>query len=105
MAKAAEDPERALKRLDTKLYTTYGITAETFRAMHVAQQGRCAVCGNLPTGRGKGGTLVVDHCHKRGIVRALLCGKCNIALGLLDDDAAQVDLAAAYLRKWNAISA
>lgn len=69
------------------------------------QGGLCAICRLSPVGRGKGDILVVDHCHKRGNVRGLLCGNCNIAIGLLRDDPALVDLAAAYLRHWDAIEA
>jgi hypothetical protein len=96
----ADDPNRVEKRRDAHLYNQYGITASQFEAMAREQGDVCAICGNPPQGRGKGDTLVLDHCHKRGIVRGILCGKCNTAIGLLDDDAEQVALAAAYLRKW-----
>jgi hypothetical protein len=46
------------------------------------QHGVCAICGN----GNKGKTFHVDHDHKTGVVRGLLCSSCNMALGLLKDD-------------------
>jgi hypothetical protein len=77
----------------------YGISLVEFEARAKAQGGLCAICRRLPIGRGKGDLLVVDHCHGRGHVRGLLCGNCNIAIGLLMDDPVIVDAAAAYLRQ------
>lgn len=55
----------------------------------------CALCGNPePPGR----KLCVDHCHQTGIIRKLLCDRCNTALGLLDDSPERADDAAKYLR-------
>lgn len=44
--------------------------------------------------------LVVDHDHETGKVRALLCGNCNTALGLLGDDVARIERAATYVSLW-----
>ena len=101
-ARHANNPEHARKRLDAKLRKMYGITADDYFSMIEEQAGLCAICGMPPEGRGKGGTLVVDHCHKRGVVRSLLCGKCNIGIGLLDDNPSLIDKAAAYVRRWDA---
>lgn len=57
----------------------YGLPAGAFAAMEAAQGGVCAACKH-PPGRSR---LFVDHCHKTGKVRALLCHGCNAALGLL----------------------
>lgn len=50
-----------------------------------SQNGVCAVCKNPETKamRGKVRTLCVDHCHRTGKIRALLCDSCNIAEGCL----------------------
>ena len=56
----------------------YGLTPEKYRALFVQQSGSCAICKKPPTGR-RG--LCVDHNHDTGVVRALLCTKCNAGLG------------------------
>lgn len=61
----------------------------------VRQEGRCAICGrDLKPGRG----THVDHCHRTGAVRGLLCSKCNPALGLFEDNVDALIRAAEYLR-------
>jgi hypothetical protein len=61
-----------------------------------AQEGRCAICK-------KSKKLQVDHSHVTGHVRAMLCGTCNRALGLLKDDAAIVGSTLEYLRRFGAV--
>lgn len=66
---------------------TYGITAEDYRALLVAQGGVCAICERA-TGRTK--RLAVDHDHDTGAVRGLLCSQCNyVVIGRYDADALQ----------------
>jgi hypothetical protein len=60
-----------------------------------AQRWRCAVCGRRP--RPQDGRLVVDHDHRTGAVRALLCAPCNSALGLFGDKPERLRAAAEYL--------
>lgn len=64
------------------LKKSYGITPEQYDEMFQRQGGVCAVCGKPPNGR----KLSVDHDHRTGKVRALLCAHCNIALGNVDDN-------------------
>ena len=44
--------------------------------------------------------LCVDHCHKTGKVRGLLCNKCNKALGLFNDNIELIKVAASYLERF-----
>lgn len=55
----------------------------------------CECCGNIP---GKN-SLHLDHCHLTGLFRGWLCGKCNMALGLLGDNAAGVANLARYVAR------
>lgn len=84
---------------DARLRRLYGITAEDYDRMGRQQRWRCAICGRPPYP--KGARLVVDHCHKTGRVRALLCHTCNTALGLMGDKAERLDAAARYLRRYD----
>lgn len=72
----------------------YGIGIETFDRMLHEQRGRCAICGNEPK---EGQNLHVDHCHKTGKVRALLCRYCNPGLGYFKDSPEILRKAALYL--------
>jgi hypothetical protein len=59
----------------------------------LSQDGRCAICRR----RFDGGSFVVDHCHKRGHVRGLLCYPCNSGLGMFKDNPNRLVAAANYL--------
>lgn len=61
----------------------YGLTYEEYSQMVVEQDNLCAVCWDLPDGKGG---LVVDHDHVTGNIRGLLCTKCNSALGMVKDN-------------------
>jgi hypothetical protein len=76
----------------------YGLSGEALARLTAEQGGRCAVCEMVPSGKGKKSqTLHVDHDHATGIVRGLLCDKCNRAIGLMGDSATTLTRAAMYL--------
>lgn len=82
-------------------YAKYGLTPESYDAMVSKQGGVCAICME-PEQRVNNGTLqelTIDHCHKTGEVRGLLCRKCNVALGGFGDSEEGLLAAIAYLRK------
>jgi recombination endonuclease VII len=80
----------------TKLKSCYGLTIEQYNTLLTEQKGRCALCKKTSTRR-----LCVDHCHRTGLVRRLLCHKCNSALGFLNDDARLLRGGASYVtRDW-----
>jgi len=72
----------------------YGLTTEDWDRMWAAQKGRCGICG-CKMKRGVTsrvpGAAVVDHCHKNGEVRQLLCTNCNKTLGLIENHALGAD--------------
>jgi len=74
----------------------FGITPEDVISMLERQGGRCAIC--LTQTPGGKGTFHVDHDHRTGRVRGLLCRKCNIGLGCFKDDWARLQSAVSYLR-------
>jgi recombination endonuclease VII len=76
----------------------FGITPEDFQAMVDAQDGRCALCRQIPKPpKGHGTPFVVDHDHVTRQVRGLLCSPCNKGLGNFEDDPARLVAAADYL--------
>jgi len=73
----------------------YGITAQEALALLETQKGKCAICEKKPsTKRG----LHIDHCHKTGQIRGLLCHGCNVGIGSLKDDPELLTKAVEYLR-------
>lgn len=68
----------------------HGLTLEDVELLLRRQNGVCAICGDE-------GTLCIDHDHKTGKVRGLLCRRCNIGLGHFRDDTVALTNAVAYL--------
>lgn len=58
--------------------TRYGITLAERDALAASQGGRCAIC------REKTDRLCVDHDHATGMVRAMLCNRCNVGVGVIE---------------------
>lgn len=79
-------------RLPTRL-NPYNITPEQFLVLLDKQEGKCAICS-----REGGYALHVDHCHKTGTVRGLLCNGCNTGLGKFGDSVKGLEKAIAYLK-------
>lgn len=57
----------------------YGITLEEKLRLENLQKGKCYICK-------KKKKLVIDHCHKTGVVRKLLCTQCNSAIGFAGEN-------------------
>lgn len=84
------------KARDNMLRASYGITLEIYNEMLRSQEGVCAICRGRQQ---KDKALCVDHCHKTGKVRGLLCNACNSMLGFAKDKRARLRAAAAYLEE------
>jgi hypothetical protein len=68
---------------DANLKALYGISLPHYEELLRKQHGLCAICARPPRGKRP---LDVDHDHESGRVRGLLCGNCNRAIGLLDEN-------------------
>lgn len=82
-------------RLRNNLKNSVGLTVEQYASMLESQDGKCAICkveNGVPRRR-----LAADHCHVTGTFRGVLCGRCNMAIGLLNDDVARIASAMEYL--------
>jgi hypothetical protein len=78
------DPERRKFQLKRSLIKKrYGIVYEDYLSMHHEQEYKCKICKRHANEFKKG--LVVDHDHKSGKVRALLCTNCNSQLHVLEN--------------------
>lgn len=96
----AANPEKLIER---ELSKRYGITFAQYGAMFDSQDGKCGLCGNSETRidhrTKRVSRLAVDHCHKTGKVRQLLCHTCNSGLGAFKDDPDRLRAAIAYLER------
>lgn len=89
-------PENKLKFKDQTLRRTFGIGIEDYNILFINQNGLCAICNN-PQVSTRNKSLAIDHSHKSGKIRGLLCDNCNRAIGLLKDDIAILKSAIRYL--------
>lgn len=87
----------------SKLMRNFGISLEEYHKMAETQNYKCKICNEHETAIDRKTNVVfslaVDHCHKTGRVRGLLCMKCNRALGLLGDSEETLFSAIKYLKE------
>jgi hypothetical protein len=89
------------KRKRDKLLKRYGITELEYNELLAKQAGHCALCPATTFLPDDGRSLAVDHDHKTGKVRGLLCQPCNLMLGYARDFPEQLEKGASYLRTHN----
>jgi hypothetical protein len=99
----AANPEgMRAKTRKSRLLRTYGLTPEALAAMLALQGNRCACCGVALEAKRRdarrGNYPCVDHCHRTGVIRGILCSLCNTGLGKLGDNEAGLMRAILYLR-------
>lgn len=90
-----ENREKALEY--SRLYSLkrkFNLSEEEYTSMLHYQDGVCAICGNTSKK-----ALAVDHCHKTGKIRGLLCNRCNRGIGYLRDDPNVLNKASLYITK------
>ena len=77
----------------TTIKRKYGLLEQQYIKIISEQHEKCAICGNLPNGK----RLGIDHNHKTGEVRGLLCDDCNYGLGRFKDDPLLLKKAILYI--------
>jgi hypothetical protein len=89
---------------DVELRKRFGITLAQYNELLEDQGGVCAICAQPETAirQGRVLPLSVDHNHRTGALRGLLCTACNIGIGSLAESEERLDAAKAYLQKWKA---
>ena len=73
----------------------YGLKLEDYDRMLQEQGGGCAICGKLYEDR----PLAVDHNHETGVVRQLLCYRCNNVVGIFEKNESLLGKVVEYLSR------
>jgi len=93
----ANSKEHREKQRDLKLRKAYGITLQDYNDLNEFGNKVCCICEKpCPSGR----QLAVDHDHSNGVVRGLLCIKCNKGLGNFNDNIELLKAAIQYLEHY-----
>lgn len=94
----------AEKVKNTEMRRRYGISFADYQRMFEDQGSKCALCSceeiRIDHRTKKISRLAVDHDHKTGAVRALLCHTCNNGLGAFKDDPDRLRAAIVYLERY-----
>ena len=79
----------------------FNISEETYNTMSKSQNDKCLICkkseSTIDNRRKKVRRLSIDHCHTTNKIRGLLCGRCNMGIGLLDHSISILKNAINYL--------
>ena len=81
-----------------KLKRQYQLSLEEYDALLSQQNNCCAVCKTKEPG-GNSPHFKIDHDHRTGLIRGLLCNRCNSGLGHFRDNPVTLHAAAEYLRQ------
>ena len=82
------------------LASQYGLSWNDVEEMHTRQEGKCVICKEpVVLERLKKNRAHIDHCHRTGYVRGLLCRYCNAGLGFFKDNPTNLESAIAYLER------
>jgi hypothetical protein len=87
---------------DYKLQERYNIILDEYQNLLKSQNGVCAICGKAESStncKGKIRHLSVDHNHKTGKIRGLLCGNCNLGFGSFKENISILKSAPKYARR------
>lgn len=80
------------------LKSRFGITNEDYNQILEKQNNCCPICGKHKDEFKE--FMAVDHCHKTGQVRGILCRKCNLGIGHLNDDIFLLEKSINYLNSY-----
>lgn len=80
--------ERSAAARASRLKTLFNITPEEYDQIDYYQSGVCAICHQPP--KVGGNRLAVDHDHETGLIRGLLCWRCNKLLGYIEEVAKKI---------------
>ncbi len=79
-----------------QLRRRYGLTPAEFEALVMQQEGMCKICRKLLE---PGRNTHVDHDHDTKVIRGVLCGQCNVLIGMAHNSPGILEQAITYLKE------
>ena len=104
----SKSDKELLKASALRMSSKYGLSVEDYLQMwERASFGRCEICSVQLNSRFVPGSekvsgskrCNVDHCHETGFVRGLLCNRCNVVIGRMEDSPDLLRSAADFLER------
>jgi Recombination endonuclease VII len=95
----AIQPSGLTKNKEMHLRKGYGLSGDDFSVLLKAQGYKCGCCGGPFAANSHKRPMHVDHDHRTGKVRGILCGGCNLILGHAKDSVEVLQRAIFYLQK------
>jgi len=92
------NPPKQPREFKGSYFAKYGITINQYNQLFLNQNGCCKICNKHQAEFKQ--KLSVDHCHKTGRVRGLLCRHCNFGLGFAKDDISILENMIKYLKQF-----
>lgn len=89
------EEKRAIHR--RAVIRSYGMDVADFETMLKNQDYKCEICGSSNWGKPN---PCIDHDHSTGLVRGLLCNRCNRTLGFVEDSVELLESMKKYLKKY-----
>ena len=96
-ASYTETPEKKEHRRRRLIEKKYGLSYKDWEGLWYSQDGRCAICDKFIDDLKD---ICIDHNHKTGEIRGLLCKECNLGIGCFLDDPELTKLATEYLKSF-----
>ncbi len=91
------------KMRDARYKADFNISLAEYNEMVAQQSNKCAICEQYETTFNRVGSvmkLAVDHNHTTGVVRGLLCKRCNITIGTVEEDTELLNKMVNYINKF-----
>ena len=85
------------QRKKSQLKLKYGLTIQEYENLLVVQNNKCKICSFEFNEEDSRTIPRVDHCHKTGKIRGLLCNNCNLGIGNFMDNPDHLIKASHYL--------
>ena len=89
---AKNHDEQKLKYRIYHYIKKYRLSEEEAKSLVNDRSGKCEICGEITN-------IVIDHCHKTGLVRGKICQPCNSVLGYSRDKIYVLEGAIKYLKE------